>query len=745
MQQLCKEAPHVAQAIAGAIQEQKISPPKTQGPNLRVAPYPSKRRRSLGVDPSYRPSKVTKRKNCCLETADGSDHQSVFDPVQKKITSHAEELSRGEEEPLDESNQIRVVRSAPSSYHSFLQDDTRDGRKAVHWESTSLENVVTRSSEATSDSSGSVTLTPREIPASSPGRNSPSTAVANSNNVTLGKHASESFSLQTEELQRDRMRKAPGIANASNSPASETTFKELIFSLVKTIYELCNFKAGPPETACQSVLQSLREGRSYSNEWSDGATWMRMLGMGSSQQNKVTVSNMLIYIGIWEWFYHQVKYVQKSFGVGGNGSLGERKAKTQVLNEMQNRLQNSGPPPAAQEKWISKIGAVTLEENASAIHSKDSPPSVIAMAKSQQRSRIRTLLHRGKRLSTKLVKQLGRGILFHPKIWDYTKMSEEKLDDWINHTREDSKQKELWDILSPQLDQLVEKGSPDLQAFYDNLRKKELVTEKEINEMKMCYPLDSDALPDGKLEDAIMHLKKLVSSKVLGKDTIDTTDSIAVDGSKELTCDIFDRLRPTEWLDEWTIYLAMKISDRPSYVRFDTSILLEDQPEEITKNRNIKEVTSELSDCEVIEVRKTTPLAEWAKKIVKEQQSVQEKLVHFRPINYRNHFTLLEINAREGVIRHYDSLANHGIKETVISRLIKKEFDSFGFSYEEVETPQQQDGWSCGIRVIWNFRQLCYGIPIGSWEERLNPEPLLLEIVEGMEASVQGNAMRKYR
>lgn len=70
-------------------------------------------------------------------------------------------------------------------------------------------------------------------------------------------------------------------------------------------------------------------------------------------------------------------------------------------------------------------------------------------------------------------------------------MSEEKLDDWINHTREDSKQKELWDILSPQLDQLVEKGSPDLQAFYDNLRKKELVTEKEINEMKMCYPLDS--------------------------------------------------------------------------------------------------------------------------------------------------------------------------------------------------------------------------------------------------------------
>lgn len=180
-----------------------------------------------------------------------------------------------------------------------------------------------------------------------------------------------------------------------------------------------------------------------------------------------------------------------------------------------------------------------------------------------------------------------------------------------------------------------------------------------------------------------MHLKMLVSSKVLGKDTLDTTDSIAVDGSKELTCDIFDRLRPTEWLDEWTIYLAMKISDRPPYVRFDTSILLEYQPDKIKKNRKIEKVTNESSDCELVEVRKTTPLAEWAKKIAKDQQSVQEKLVYFRPINYRNHFTLLEINTREGVIRHYDSLAVGGIKKTVISRLVKKEFGSFGFRYEE--------------------------------------------------------------
>ncbi|KAH1862617.1 hypothetical protein KXV36_002717 [Aspergillus fumigatus] len=79
---------------------------------------------------------------------------------------------------------------------------------------------------------------------------------------------------------------------------SEATFKELILSLVKTIYKLCNYVGGPPEAACRSILQSLQEGRSHSSEWSDGATWMRMLGMGSSQQNKVTVSNMLIYIRV---------------------------------------------------------------------------------------------------------------------------------------------------------------------------------------------------------------------------------------------------------------------------------------------------------------------------------------------------------------------------------------------------------------------------------------------------------------
>lgn len=46
--------------------------------------------------------------------------------------------------------------------------------------------------------------------------------------------------------------------------------------------------------------------------------------------------------------------------------------------------------------------------------------------------------------------------------------------------------------------------------------------------------------------------------------------------------------------------------------------------------------------------------------------------------------------------------------------------------------------------VIWNFRRLCYGIPIGSWEERLNPEPMLLEIVEGLMDCVEGKCYEEY-
>jgi hypothetical protein len=132
----------------------------------------------------------------------------------------------------------------------------------------------------------------------------------------------------------------------------------------------------------------------------------------------------------------------------------------------------------------------------------------------------------------------------------------------------------------------------------------------------------------------------------------------------------------------------MQISDKPPYIRFGLSIPLECEPEKIKETKEIEKVIDD-SDCQVVEIRKTTPLVEWAKKIKDDQRTAGEKLVHFRPINRRKHFTLLEVNAREGVIRHYDSRADRGIKETEISRLVKKELGSFGFRYEEAVSAQK--------------------------------------------------------
>jgi hypothetical protein len=197
-------------------------------------------------------------------------------------------------------------------------------------------------------------------------------------------------------------------------------------------------------------------------------------------------------------------------------------------------------------------------------------------------------------------------------------------------------------------------------------------------------------LPKGAVQLAVERLKGLVSSKVLKKDRLDKTDTIAVDGGMELTCDLFDLLNPRKWLNDSAIYLAMQISDKPPYIRFGLSIPLECEPGKIKETEEIEKVIDDdSSDCQVVEIRETTPLVEWAKKIEEDQRKAGEKLVHFRPINHRKHFTLLEINAREGVIRHYDSRADRGIKETEISRLVKKELGSFGFRYEEAVSTQK--------------------------------------------------------
>uniref|UniRef100_A0A093UXU9 Carboxyl-terminal PDZ ligand of neuronal nitric oxide synthase protein n=1 Tax=Talaromyces marneffei PM1 TaxID=1077442 RepID=A0A093UXU9_TALMA len=165
----------------------------------------------------------------------------------------------------------------------------------------------------------------------------------------------------------------------------------------------------------------------------------------------------------------------------------------------------------------------------------------------------------------------------------------------------------------------------------------------------------------------------------------------------KLPADIFYALRPGQWLDCWIIKAAMQIADRPTGVKAEG----------------------------------TTPL------------------IFYSPIHHTNsHFTLLEIDDGEKVIRHYDLLAEpttiNSMKKTRIATLVEDEFGHLGYQYIEMPTAQQSDDWSCGARVIWAFRKRCNGIDIGSWDTAVDSERIQLDVIKSLMSCIDSNAMQKY-
>jgi hypothetical protein len=184
----------------------------------------------------------------------------------------------------------------------------------------------------------------------------------------------------------------------------------------------------------------------------------------------------------------------------------------------------------------------------------------------------------------------------------------------------------------------------------------------------------------------IDHLVELVSTKVLNKATPESGDTVAINGSVELSCEIFNRLCPGKWLDSWTIMALMQISDRPAFVKYDSSIPLD-----------------ETSDGQIRPIKR--PLDGWAKKIARHRREAKDEfgdacpLVYFCLINHENkHFTLLEINERKRMICHYDSMADPdtilGVKKSRIEPLVMERFGSLKFSYREVVSTFLCSIWS---------------------------------------------------
>jgi hypothetical protein len=173
-------------------------------------------------------------------------------------------------------------------------------------------------------------------------------------------------------------------------------------------------------------------------------------------------------------------------------------------------------------------------------------------------------------------------------------------------------------------------------------------------------------LPDAELDAAVDQLIHLISSKVLDKNTPDKEDTISVNGSTELFCDIFEQLRPGRWMSDEIIMAVMQIVDKPAFVWHGLSIPLD-----------------EIVHGQLRAIKR--PFANWARQMANYRRVTKETgiLVYFCPINHQNnHYSLLEINEPERKIRHFDSLAERARQDRV-SSLIKKEFAGLKYSYEE--------------------------------------------------------------
>ena len=99
------------------------------------------------------------------------------------------------------------------------------------------------------------------------------------------------------------------------------------------------------------------------------------------------------------------------------------------------------------------------------------------------------------------------------------------------------------------------------------------------------------------------------------------------------------RLGATRWLDQEAILACLHLADKPTFVRVGFSIPIHRQTRAHGTIPRPFEMAAER-------------MAEWHRQV-----EAQTHLVYFFPLfQHQNHFSLLEINEREGSIYHYDSM-----------------------------------------------------------------------------------------
>ncbi|KAK5042845.1 hypothetical protein LTR84_012800 [Exophiala bonariae] len=207
--------------------------------------------------------------------------------------------------------------------------------------------------------------------------------------------------------------------SAINSCLTEpASLMDMILEAVRIIHQFSKYPYGVPRAVHSRILQSL--GKNYPeandvsrvNQWSDGSMWMQVLEMGSSENQRVTILNMLEYMGAWD--DNQIERSLTTILTKKNKPVGRRGAAIHVLNEMQHLSADT----TRLGTCLSGVRRIDLQDEGNSTHhlSSDRGLSVAKQDKRLQRKRISIQLTRGQKLSTKLIKGLGLGILFSPKI-----------------------------------------------------------------------------------------------------------------------------------------------------------------------------------------------------------------------------------------------------------------------------------------------------------------------------------------
>ena len=199
-------------------------------------------------------------------------------------------------------------------------------------------------------------------------------------------------------------------AATSLPPTQIVSLTDMIVEATRVIHQFCQYQQDIPAEVYSRILLTLQnnENANSNSDWSDGATWLRVLEMGISRARKTTILNLLEYMGAWEWYDRQVKLSEGIIYTKKKKLVERRGAATHVLNELHEKM-----------KSIKGVGKLALKEGGSM---SNLPPtencgSIPEQVKGKTRKHIHVLLNRGFVLKERLVKELGLGILFSPKIW----------------------------------------------------------------------------------------------------------------------------------------------------------------------------------------------------------------------------------------------------------------------------------------------------------------------------------------